>query len=792
MPSMSVADASRPRHVALQHTCSRFACNAASVRLEGAIRSAMSSGEEVVGGGSDDSSVVGGGEIPAPRHAKRRRARAEPTRPFLLVACDEHGFWQGAFPASQGSDDQQACILGMVLTQVVASRLDSPTSSALQQRLRDMAIAGARKGVVQGLLEYQVLGVFRLDEPVHLDQKDRPAPERMEDIKHHTGTTVNYDNPTASPKAERANECLNIWAETHAANLMPMALARFACGVARRVMEGEGQHLHCVALTGKVNRKRLLADGDASKKRLKRMREDIPAEVTAPPLVLVEKRWSGSAGTRDPHIMLRWLEISQDLKRQERVGLAFKRFIGLLSDSGVSNAEELSAKVSKAGGTLLVKSRVTLDCSANLLHRQWWASVCKEAGVSVHIFCDASPQWRGIELFATSVDFIVGGQLCRRLAPLVSLNKAQMGHHGKLAALLWQLYLMTGPTFASMQELCAAVRSVTTDLGTERLLSDSGSCLPEFFETLGSAKPVIDSPSGWLFSRCLHVPGFRHMVDNLLQKGLSSMKAFPSFLAKLKCVVKFLRNEQYVGEVCRCLTSKGLVGVAEMVEEARLVSFAAWRWGTLASVCKALEGFVATLGQHFDPRPFQDLRDSADFKQVVLALRSPAWHIQFRFVHWYAGRLSELMSWVGGCSCHPPDGTAFDSPSPDSACPRKGRRLTEAHARVESLIQGMLEEANEWEALFFGGDIGLWQECQGVVRFTVVHAREKFAFASKIPYLFAKLPEAMCRPSSGVRTSCLCERALTKFQTSVRQCGPLALVEGRSAFVPPPGTRLWK
>lgn len=87
------------------------------------------------------------------------------------------------------------------------------------------------------------------------------------------------------------------------------------------------------------------------------------------------------------------------------------------------------------------------------------------------------------------MDFIVGSRLSgawRRLC----LNKAQMGHRGKLAALLWQLYLMTGPTFASMQELCTAVRSATTGLGADILLSVSGSCLPEFFELLGPARPT--------------------------------------------------------------------------------------------------------------------------------------------------------------------------------------------------------------------------------------------------------------------------------------------------------------
>lgn len=298
-----------------------------------------------------------------------------------------------------------------------------------------------------------------------------------------------------------------------------MTSAKFASGLVQCVMQGSCHHLHCVALTGKVIRKRLLDDADASKKRLKFMRKELQATSTPPPVGVVEKRWKGGKrGVKDPRILLLWLDFSQGLKQQRHAGLSFKRFAALLTASGVANAEEISAKVAKAGGSLLVKSRVALDCTANIFHRQWRASICDEAGVSIHIFCDASPQWRGIELFATSVDCIIGGQLFRRLAPLVSLSKTQMGHQGKLAALLWQLFLMTGPSFSNMRKLCTAVRSVTTDLGTERLLSDSASCLPDFFEQTVSAKPHDDEPSALLFSRCLHVPGFRHMVDNLLQQ----------------------------------------------------------------------------------------------------------------------------------------------------------------------------------------------------------------------------------------------------------------------------------
>ena len=116
-----------------------------------------------------------------------------------------------------------------------------------------------------------------------------------------------------------------------------------------------------------------------------------------------------------------------------------------------------------ASGRLLVKSRVRLDCTALLLHRSWWSGLDEaRSAVSLHLFTDSSPQWRGVELSACSVDIVLRGQLWRRLAPLVSLEKRQLGVAGKLAAILWQTYLMFGPTVLTMQSFARQVRSVTT------------------------------------------------------------------------------------------------------------------------------------------------------------------------------------------------------------------------------------------------------------------------------------------------------------------------------------------
>lgn len=214
----------------------------------------------------------------------------------------------------------------------------------------------------------------------------------------------------------------------------------------------------------------------------------------------------------------------------------------------------------------LVRARIRADAAAMLLQREWWQSLGARDDVSVYVFCDSSPQWRGVELFACTVDIVVGDELFRRLSPLVSLNKSQLDLSGKMAALLWQAFLLTGPAWKSLNQFCQKVRSVTTDMGTERLLADCPSCLAEFFAVASPGEKVPEHNSAsHLFGNAMHEPGFWHLVDNVLQRGLSSLKGFPGFLAKLKSIVKFLRSELVMDEICRCLERDGCSAHAQSV-----------------------------------------------------------------------------------------------------------------------------------------------------------------------------------------------------------------------------------
>lgn len=705
----------------------------------------MSSNDSIAGGGGsasdEDSPVAGGGGDGG--KAGQSRLRRPSLRIYIVVSDKAGGMWRGFFlDRASVADTHRRSVVALALTQIVASSCESPITSPLQQRLRGLALDRAKRASVEGFLEYKIEALCRLDTPFALEGAELQAPQLLDLLGQQPGASFVMQAGGAASQEESVGACLLRW-QAEAGKLLQPAIVALTAPLAKQVVAGTSMHLHCVALTGKIERKRLLAQDDAPKKRLRQLRaelekEEAPAAASAR-TALVEKRWAGSRGVRSPELMLQWLECSENLKQQRRAGRSAEHFAKLLSvESGVPVAK-LLGNLKSTSGRLLIKSRIRLDCAANLAHRAWWSQARLSVDVSVHIFCDASPQWRGIELFATTVDIVVDGCLYRRLAPLVSLSKAQLDHHGKLGALLWQLFLMCGPTFEDMASFCRAVRSVTTDLGTERLLSDSPACLEPFFEKLdlGAPQPAGDS-SPFLFSRCLFMPGFRHVMDNVLQKGLCSMQGFPGFLQKLKSVVRFLRSELVVGEVCRSLERDGQHALAEMVRGASLVSFAAWRWGTLAEVCAKLGGFLDSLSRNFDPTPFTQQRDSAEFRQVLLAFRSAAWRRTFEFVGWFSRHLSELMSWVGGCPCHP---VGSDGPG-GGGCDRKGRRLVEAHSKVEGVVGSMLSEANEWAMEDFGGDTALWREAQGVVRFACLYAREKCAFFDKIPYLLARLGEA--------------------------------------------------
>ena len=282
----------------------------------------------------------------------------------------------------------------------------------------------------------------------------------------------------------------------------------------------------------------------------------------------------------------------------------------------------------------------------------------------------------------------------------MSLERWHLDRAGKLMTLLWQIFLIAGPTFAAMRRFCNRIRSITTDFGVERGLANSADVLDLFYSFIDpkwQPWPELRAPSGLMFPRCMYMPGWKHLVDNLIQRALNSFRWFASFIGRYKSLIQLLRQTTVISTIAREWRSRNLSGAAAVLEGAAFPSFAAWRWGTLDACCCATASILDTLVQNFNATPFANVRDRTMIRNVVSALGDATWKRQHQFVHWFCRWLGDLLSWAGGCSCHPK--RTYDDPKAKQeadTCPWKGRRLPEAYDKVMSTLREGLAEANNW------------------------------------------------------------------------------------------------
>ena len=165
-----------------------------------------------------------------------------------------------------------------------------------------------------------------------------------------------------------------------------------------------------------------------------------------------------------------------------------------------------------------------------------WRAFFQQAdwrNIWLHLFADGSPQWRGTEMYAVSIDMNANGWRQRRLLPCATLSRGSQDALSKVFAVLWQLFLIIGPSFALLRAACNRVMSITTDSGAERLLSSHRDVLRAFFRGIGGRLAPTDVAQDLLFPQSLRRTGWRHAWDLLLRKGLSMLDWWPGWLAKL-------------------------------------------------------------------------------------------------------------------------------------------------------------------------------------------------------------------------------------------------------------------
>ena len=333
--------------------------------------------------------------------------------------------------------------------------------------------------------------------------------------------------------------------------------------------------IHVVALTQKVNRDRLLNNAP-SRFVCSRLRSLVPRPMAKRLSTSAEAARNFQGAPAD--LVLDWLDASENCRNiRNCLSKTSKSFAKLFARRGSQSQSTLLRELEYVHSDCLRKARVRLDCVCMNLFRFFWASL-DIANVDIHLFADGSPQWRGLELFAVSADFCFGeGQIIRKLLPCVSLPRCMADALSKTVALLWQIYLMVGPSFARVRQFCDRVRSFTTDMGVERLMAGMPDCLVEFYEVwLNSQLPVhIDRGRKFLFPRAIEVGGWKHLFDNLIVRGLSSLAWFPGWLDKCKALVSFLRTITVIEELETQFIARGQTYTAAPTHKT-ILSFMVW------------------------------------------------------------------------------------------------------------------------------------------------------------------------------------------------------------------------
>lgn len=687
--------------------------------------------------------------IPPPRRS-RRRVTEGPLRIYIVVGV-RGGLWAKVPGAETTADLQESqgpdmVVLGAVLAKSWVLRTVDSQADDQVQLMRREAVRNSAAAASLGFIEHPIVARARL-----VDQFVVPAESGLAEIAAALQDSMVDLCPGAQQTTARLRfaEAVGQWRSDGA---LPSVLATLAPRFAERVMS-DWSCLHCVQVSGRTPKKRFLLADEPGSKRLrtwsKEQRQEgrttIPSQVAVvSPGMLVVTPAGRVAGRA--HLMLDWLDASSYIKNICLAKPAAAAFAKVLARGGPETAPDMVNRAEFVDKDSLRDARVQADCVAMLLHRSLVRSL--DAGgrglrCNAYLFVDASPQWRGSELWATTCDLHdgEGDILQRRLWPVLALDLQLRDATGKMLALLWQAYLMAGPSLEGMQSFLRKVRSVTSDLGTERKLSDMPFALDLFGELIRhpDAGKIIRNQGDYLFPRAIQMPGWQHLWDNLLQKGLSGMTFFPAWVDRLKALTGFLRLATVRAELKKRFTSVGLLGLAEMVDASTIPGFAKWRWHTLATVCEALNPFLETFCTHFDSSWFANTKDATRLRKVTEACR-PEWRKQFAFVRFFSSWLSDIMAWGTGCACHGSH-SAGAGTGPSEKCLLKGRRLKEAHRFAEAALTEGLVQANGWTPTTFGCGDEFWRASQGSVRAVCGLAREKLRYLTKIPWLLARLDE---------------------------------------------------
>lgn len=298
---------------------------------------------DVAGDPSLTHSSVAGDEPALP--VRRARAPREPRRDgplqlFLLVVSN-HGLWACFEKNTWPLDWPRVALAGHVLLVGVVLATawqlvdtESQTSDSNHKHMRAKVTSRTKASQLLGFVEYPVLEVLRLAQPVLFANRDMVL-NGFNRVFDQLGSCT---KPGQSEPAlqEHVGSVLDRW---HVMRAQAAVLVNMGAAMADQVLRGASGCLHCVAISRRVARKRLLVASQPS-------RTVVRAFVAAAPALLaisVPQAGSlrGQSWTQpmiDPHLVLDWLQATSFLKDIRKGQLAAHSFARVFAFSNYCKA----------------------------------------------------------------------------------------------------------------------------------------------------------------------------------------------------------------------------------------------------------------------------------------------------------------------------------------------------------------------------------------------------------------------------------------------------------------------
>ena len=392
----------------------------------------------------------------------------------------------------------------------------------------------------------------------------------------------------------------------------------------------------------------------------------------------------------------------------------------------------------------LHRSALVLDATACLLERRHFEGLRKRPDCieSFHLYADGSPV-TGHELQGLIYDTCYSnGDVVRSVMPAMNLPYGMTAAVDKAIAFLWSAWLVAGPSLIGLMFFLDNILSVTTDMGTEMYMQSLPDVTPAFFkmvcgEEFTSLAKYIDGSKRFL-GRALRIPGWGHICGNLMKYACHQTPEYPKYLEWLRVLCRFFRNSSWREHLLRIFKGNAFITPLEHVWS---ITFAKWRYETLASSMRSLLEVREFLEHHMDANLFKNTQEPRIIQSTMEACHCPAFwrwmQAMFTYVLW---PLEKLRRWGLKCDCC--DELRAEKPKTwKPNCARAGRRLKKAGTTSDDVRIEMNRLAGALTPDDVEGDACLHVTIAHTLRVTGEQIHVKFNHLHTVPCMFAHADE---------------------------------------------------